>query len=1182
MTRSGKQLSNPFSTGGGGGHFEAHVQALFVALMLTGGFAPCLPCWPIRKIKLQGKFAGYNTDDLIVLVERPGSEQKSKMLAQIKYSISITENNKEFGGVIRAAWNDFNNASVFTRNNDVIALITGPLSVTDVNDVYTILEWARHSESAEEFIRKVELTHFSSVSKRARLQAFKTHLSNANGGEPVSNDILFEFMKHFHLLGYDLYLKAGVALSLLHSLIGQYSQENAQALWSRLVDEVQSANKNAGTITRESLPEDLQSVFKQREYEVIPEAFSSTQLEPETPDWNQHAYASDLAIANLLGAWDENSDADLEIIRQLITGDYPTWIGRLREILQQPDSPIVLKNGKWRIRERKALWESLGARLFDNNLDSFRQCAITVLTERDPRFELPADERFAANIHGKVLSHSPELRKGMSESLALLGSHAEVLVNCSQNKSEATALLATREILGPADWVLWGSLNNLLPILAEAVPDEFLSAIEAAIQQLPCPFDELFSQEGGGITGANYLTGLLWALEGVAWDQTYLVRVCVILGSLASHDPGGKCANRPANSLSTILLPWLPQTTASIDKRKVALQTLEKEVPVIAWKLVLSLLPGQRQHSSGTHKPEWRDTIPDEWEKGVSRKDYWEQVSFYAECAVSMASDDIERLSELVNHLDKLPAPSFEKLLALLSSEEITSQTEEDRLALWTRLTVIASKHRKHSDTKWALDASVVSRIEDVVSGLEPENPLNLHRRLFSGHGFDLFEERGNWEKQRQKLEERRCQAIRDILAYGEIDTVIQFAESVESPLHVGYSLAIIADAATDAATLPALLATQNKRLDEFIGGYVWRRHSNLGWVWADDLDKSGWSVLLLARFLSYLPSTEEAWSRATAWLGDFEGEYWSKPNVLPYDTDADIGAAIEKLIEHGRPCAAIHTLDRMIHDKLPLDTTRSAKALLAALSSEEPSHATDMYCIEEIIKALQDDPSTDPNSLFQVEWAYLPLLDRHGGASPKLLESRLASDSAFFCEVIGVVYRSKNEEGPEKEPSDHDKAIATNAWRLLHEWKMPPGTQADGSLSQEQFAQWLLQTKQICAASGHLEVAFTHVGQVLYYCKADPQGLWIDQIAAEALNGIDAEDMRIGFNTEAYNSRGVHWIDPTGNPERELADQYRQKADEVENSGYHRFAVTLRGLSESYDRDAEQIIAEHSQEVSE
>ncbi len=76
MSNSEKQLSNPFSSGGGGVNFETHVQALFVVLMVTGGFAACFPGCPIKKIKLQGKYAGYDTDDLIVFVERPNDRQE--------------------------------------------------------------------------------------------------------------------------------------------------------------------------------------------------------------------------------------------------------------------------------------------------------------------------------------------------------------------------------------------------------------------------------------------------------------------------------------------------------------------------------------------------------------------------------------------------------------------------------------------------------------------------------------------------------------------------------------------------------------------------------------------------------------------------------------------------------------------------------------------------------------------------------------------------------------------------------------------------------------------------------------------------------------------------------------------------------------------------------------------------
>ena len=114
MTEGGKQPSNPFSTGSGGSRFEANIQATYVTLMLSGGYAPCLPTWPIVEIKLQGADAGYGTDDLIVFVENPENNERRRLLGQVKNSIRITANNALFGEVIQAAWNDFNNADLFT------------------------------------------------------------------------------------------------------------------------------------------------------------------------------------------------------------------------------------------------------------------------------------------------------------------------------------------------------------------------------------------------------------------------------------------------------------------------------------------------------------------------------------------------------------------------------------------------------------------------------------------------------------------------------------------------------------------------------------------------------------------------------------------------------------------------------------------------------------------------------------------------------------------------------------------------------------------------------------------------------------------------------------------------------------------------------------------------------------
>ena len=895
-------------------------------------------------------------------------------------------------------------------------------------------------------------------------------------------------------------------------------------------------------------------------------------------DWNQHEYASELAIANLLGGWNELNEADLEIACQLANGeDYTKWIPKLREMLQQAISPVTFMNGRWQVIDRKEVWQTLGGRVFDDTLDALKQCAVTVLSARDPQFDLPPDERYAANIHGKVLKYSTGLRKGLAETLALLGTNPDALTNFSPQhqgwKPKDIANLAVQEILENADWKLWGSLNDLLPILAEAAPNEFLDAVENALHSGSCPFDELFSQEGDGAWGGNYITGLLWALETLAWDADYLVRVCVILGELAERDPGGNTLNRPANSLTTILLPWQSNTTAPINKREVAVKTLMDEVPDVAWNLLISLLLCQM--SFGTRKPEWMDTVLDGWEDRVTQEKHSKQVASYAEIAISMASNDIDKLAQLVGDLDHLPKPSLDKILEYLSSEEICGKPEDQRLKLWTQLTEFASNHRRFSDAEWALSDNIVSKIETVAAKLAPENPFYFHRRLFSYKALnDYYERRETREEQQQELDQRRHQAINEIMAYGGLDMVLQFAENVEAPWFVGHFLGAIAQAETDKRILPALLETENTKLALLASAYVSCRQDVNGWEWVDGFDKSNWSITQISQFLSYLPLAKETWTRAKDWIGSDEKEYWSKISANQYPIDDDFGFAIDKLIAYDRP----HTAIEWLYSKKPLDKSRSVKALMAAISSQEPPQEMGTHTIIEIIKVLQDDPETDPDDLFRIEWAYLRLLDRY--ASPKSLENRLASDPDFFCEVIRLIYRSKKETEFPREFSEQDKAIAQNAYKLLDTWKTLPSTQSDGQFLPEQFRAWLKQTKKACAKSGHLEAALRRIGKVLVHAPSDPEGLWIHRTVASALNTKDAEKMRDSFWIGIVNSRGVHTIDPTGKPERELAEKYKQKAEEVENAGYHRFAVTLRKLAEGYEREAETYIAEHEAEM--
>lgn len=1182
MAQDGKQLSNPYSTGSGGSRFEANIQATFVTLMLSGGYAPCLPAWPIVEIKLQGAISGYGTDDLIVFVENPANNERRRLLGQVKNSIVITAKSPLFTEVVQAAWNDFNNPDLFTKGKDIIALITGPINATDTDGVNGLLEQARHTRDVDEFLTQIARANFCSDTVRAKLEAFKVQLKAANGDRDVSNTDLYEFLKHFHLLGYDLAKKGSVVSSLLQSHISQFNKEIPDKIWYQILSEVQDFNQYAGTITTETLSEDLVNHFREPEIAHIPKGFTKEEAVGKAEvtddlivtDWNQHATASKLALAMLIGSWYESNEADLEVVSQIVGEKYSDWIADLRETLHVHDTPLIYKNGLWKFKERLQSWQDLGGRLFDNHLDIFKTTVLEVLCVNDPSFELPSDERYAAAIHGKVLPHSDNLREGLAETLALVGSQHDSLANCSIGKADCIAVLTIRELFENSDWLRWGSLNSLLPTLSEAHPGEFLSAVENAIAVSSSPLGALFEQEETGVFGRNYITGLLWALEGIAWDEVHLSRSTVVLAEIASHDPGGNWANRPGNSLTNIFLPWMPHTLASIEKRQVALRTICAEQPEVAWKLLESLLPSQHSTTSGTHKPVWRKIIPEDWEQEVTNGEYWEQSRFCAELIVQQAEFDIAKLASLVGNYDHLPSPASEALRDKLLSDYCLSLSEQERLPIWSRLCKFIARHRRFPEAEWSFGDEQLLPLEDIANKLAPNTPSLLHRRLFSDSDSNFYEGDGDWREEQKKLFQIRKVAIEDILAEGGIDKVLEFSSKVTNSHIVGEVLADFDSLDFDAKLLPSLLDMTEQKNWSLVASYAWHRRYMGDWQWFDDIDKSEWNPKQISNLLCALPFNRNAWERAAQLLGENECEYWKHTGANIHQSDGDTEYALVKLLEHDRPSAVIGGLSSNLFNKQEINPELACKALLALVQSEEQAERVDSYHITQIIKYLQKNIDTDENKLFQVEWAYVSLLDQHAEGSPVTLENRLASTPSFFCELIQLVYRAKGIAADAAVQTELSRSIALNAYRLLSTWSSVPGTQPNGEFNPEAFSEWLTAMEDIVKASGHYDVALIQLGNVLVHSPAGTDGLWIHPVIANAMNSRERSSLRDGYRTGILNSREAHIVDPEAKPERALADKYRRRANEVENAGYQRLALTLREVADSYDREAERIIS--------
>lgn len=887
------------------------------------------------------------------------------------------------------------------------------------------------------------------------------------------------------------------------------------------------------------------------------------------PEWAQGTDAAELAIAQLLGAWNENSEGDKLVAEKISGKAYGEWIGAMRELSRRPGTPLTNREGFWKTSARYEAWYALGQYLFDEHLTRLQAAAILVLGERDPKFDLPPEERYLASVKGKTLTYSHALRNGLAESLALLGSHPNALLSCSSAKADTVVVLTLREIFAEADWILWASLDRLLPLLAEAAPGEFLDQVERTLREAPDRFAELFAQEGSGITGGNYMSGLLWALETLAWDADHLARVVLILGELAAIDPGGTWGNRPAASLTTILLPWLPQTCASIERRRAAIAALMRELPEVGWRLLLSLLPRSHQTSMGTRKPAWRESIPQDWQAGVTRSEHAAQLAAYVSTAIEVAQSSVPRLAQLLDRFDGLPFSAQERLLEHLGSEAVTALPEVDRYDLWAKLIALVTKHKRFSDAKWALLPEHVAKIEAAAERLEPTAPTLRYRRLFSER-HDLLEEKGgNYEQQFRILDERRQQAIEEILDTEGVGAVLDFAKAVDAPWRVGFALGMLTSSEPDRALLPSTLVTEERTLSQVVGSFVRGRYTSRGWAWVDQLPIGEWLPEQIGQFFAYLPFIEAAWTRSAQFLPGDETQYWTRTNANPYEANRQgLEPAVERLLAFGRPRAAAGCLSAMIDAKQPIDTQQAIRALLDAVRSTEAQGPLDSHELLTIIRALQDAPSVNLDELFRVEWAYLPLLEDHEEGRPLVLERRLAENPDFFCEIIRLVFRAKHE-APRSELSEEQGVIATNAYRLLQAWRIPPGTLPDSHYDSVALTAWLDRVKEACTASGHLDIAMTMAGHVFVYSPADPSGLWINHAAAAALNAKDAGELRNGFATELFNSRGAYWA-TEGEEEAKLATQYRERAEQVEEQGYFRLATTLREVATSYERDAE------------
>ena len=158
-------------------------------------------------------------------------------------------------------------------------------------------------------------------------------------------------------------------------------------------------------------------------------------------------------------------------------------------------------------------------------------------------------------MYGKVRDHSAALRIGICETLVLLAVHGNDLLRERLGIDlETRVLLLIRKLLSPLTLEKLLSHNRDLPNYAEAAPDEFLRLIEEdSAKPEPAVFQILKPVDSDFLGSGCPRSGLLWALEGLAWSSPQtLPRVIKIFAVLSTREISDNWADKSVQPRSDL------------------------------------------------------------------------------------------------------------------------------------------------------------------------------------------------------------------------------------------------------------------------------------------------------------------------------------------------------------------------------------------------------------------------------------------------------------------------------------------------------------------------------------------------------------------------------------------------------------------------------------------------------
>lgn len=909
------------------------------------------------------------------------------------------------------------------------------------------------------------------------------------------------------------------------------------------------------------------------------------------PAIKKPAWATNIEIAeNLLpflfvGVWSTKDEGDKEILEKISGKSFNELEKIFNRYIQIDDTPF------WSISDYRGLTSKIDvlfaikSAITEQDINHFLQITKDVLSEADPALDLEKEKRYLANIYQKNRKYSNRLRENILETLILLAVYGQSLFSIDL-QTRISHLI--HEILTPlTNRVLESNVDNF-PMYAEVAPSELLSIIERDLRSETSSVIALLEPISDSWFQGSSRTGLLWALEKLAWHPDTFARSSYILAKLSETKIQDNLSNKPINSLKHIFRVYRPDTCASQEQKLEVLKVIMKRHPNVAWCIFVSIINDAQTFIIENHNYKWRENEAcpeiDELSMIEFKKSVFEIMMSYQDYSIDKLMDFIE----LLYLLDDSRQNQFWNLVDSLLEKEILSDKDKTKLRDKIRQKcIINSKKLKHHLAK------LTEKGEQIYQKLEPENLIEKYLWLFKSHWVELSEddldnEVDCYDKKQELIKEKRTSALKEIFRNNGTDGILSIFTQGNCYY---YGTDILVNSVFSNKDIEEIL---EKSLIEFLKNDEQATDysifiSNMFCSMPDVVQKEN-LISGLTNNLSdneklklylILPFNKLAWSFVDLLDEELREQYWLEvqPNYCQPDEELEI--AISYLLSVGRAKVAFRLIEYHLNKIDALTIYQILDDLLKSENNKDNEYLPNQYYFKEAFKLLNNSDDVDSEKKAYLEFAYINILKEYGNIKladygPNLSQY-IFEHPEFFAEMISFIYKRKDGIDDFNQGNYTDEQLRNlqdKYYNIIHDLSFPNLNREVCKIESAKLLNWIYQVRKLCSESNRLEITDLNIGKMLAHSPVDSEdNIFPCNIIRDIMEDIQSEYILDGAYTEVYNSRGavIKSLNEGGQKEYVLATQYQDWANQLKNT--HPFVANylLQKVADAYFYEAKE-----------